>query len=339
MIVGHPGVGKTRTIREGRNLYNTIHEPKLAPISLTFASLVDKLVTSKRYFASAGDMAEPLEYNTMFICADELGAFVSKYDKEMTDGLSAFYDPDPYSQDRRTGDIRIKIKSPQINLLTGSTPQNLLATMPEQAWGQGFSSRNILIFSDERIIGDDFDIQRKADWTDLAADLTAISKLFGQFTVTESYRTAVKNWRDQGEPNVLTHPKLIHYNVRRRTHLYKLSMISAIDRGNALVLDVDDFNQALGWMLEAELFMPDIFKAGATSADAAAMEEIVNFIMINDKGPGVAEQAIVRFARDRVPLHSILRVIEILEQSGQIIDRGIDSRNGIRRYSVIPHHG
>lgn len=335
MIIGHPGVGKTRAIREGRKLYKTIHEPKLAPISLTWASLVDKMVKSKRQFLNPTADNKPMEYHTMYICADELGTFISKYDKEMTDGLSALFDPDDYSQDRRTGEIRISIKSPQVNMLCGSTPQNLMDTMPDSAWGQGFSARLIMIFSDERILGDDFETGTAADYTDLTADLTAISNLVGQFTVTESFRSAVNDWRALGEPPIPNHPKLIHYITRRRTHLYKLSMISALDRGNILVLDKSDFNRAMGWLLEAEAHMPDIFKAGATNADGQAMDEIANFIMINDKGHGVSEQAITHFARNRVPLHSILRVIEILEQSGQTWCRGMNSHTGLRYYSTV----
>ena len=94
-IVGHPGVGKSRTMREGRSYIQELPEFHLAPISMTFASLVDSLVRSKRNIICPPD--DPLEYNSMYICADELGAFMSKYDNEMIDGLSAFYDPDPYN--------------------------------------------------------------------------------------------------------------------------------------------------------------------------------------------------------------------------------------------------
>lgn len=334
-IVGHPGVGKSRTIYEGRMLYNTIHEPKLGPISMTSAAMMDRLVRSKRQYPATGPDGALMDYNTMYICADEMGAFISKYDKEMTDNLSSLYDVQQYDQERRTGEVRIKIKKPQINLICGTTPQNLLDTMPENAWGQGFSSRVIMVFSDERIKGDDFAENTSADYTDLEYELGIISNLTGQFTITESYRKAVNNWEDLGFPPVPNHPKLLHYNSRRKVHLYRLSMISAVDRGNVLVIDVSDFNRAMGWLLEAESTMPDIFKAGATNADGAAMDEITNFIMINDKGLGISEQAITHFARNRVPLHSILRVIEILEQSGQIWCRGMNSHTGLKYYSVV----
>jgi hypothetical protein len=333
-IVGHPGVGKTRTMREGRKYLEDLPEFHLAPISMTFASLVDSLITAKRTIIHPPH--DSLEYNSMYICADELGAFIHKYDNEMIDGLSAFYDPDPYQQVRRTNDLKIKIKSPQLNILCGTTPQNLTDLMPEKAWGQGFTSRLIMAFSDERIIGDDFAPEKARYSKDLEHDMAIINGLIGQFEVTEAYREAVNNWRALGEPPCPSHPKLLHYVTRRRTHLYKLSMISAIDRSNALILTRDDFNRAMNWMVEAEATMPEIFKAGAVNADGQAMEEIVHFIQINDRGHGVSEQKITRFASDRIPLNSVLRAVDILERTGQIHLRGIDRSTKLRFFSAGP---
>src|SRR6185312_6467643 len=155
LIVGHPGVGKTRIIRVVRSLATDLTGLHVAPISLTFAALVDCLDGAKRNWIVPG-AAEPYSFNSLYICAGEFGAFMHKYDNEMIDGLAAFYDPDPYQQVRRTMEHKPVIESPQINMLAGVTPQNLLHFMPERAWGQGFTSRVIMVFSDERIIGDDF---------------------------------------------------------------------------------------------------------------------------------------------------------------------------------------
>ena len=122
--------------------------------------------------------------------------------------------------------------------------------MPEKAWGQGFTSRLIMIFSDERIIGDDFAEVEKTYSADLAHDLEIINEQIGQFEVTQAYQDAVNNWRALGEQPVPSHPKLIHYVTRRRTHLYKLSMVSAIDRSNALILTRMTSNRAMGWLLK-----------------------------------------------------------------------------------------
>lgn len=335
-LIAHPGVGKTRIINEGRRIIQKTEEVILAPISMTFASMVDALSEAKVEIVRKPEGT--VRYNSMYIAADELGAFMHKYEPEMIDGLSHFYDPSPYQQVRRTNDINIRIESPQINILAGSTPQNLVGFMPEKAWGQGFTSRIVMVFSDQRIIVDDFDEHGPPRTDDLVHDLKHIAGLHGAFTITEAYRGAVNQWRKAGEPPVPDHPRLIHYLTRRRVHIYKLSMIASIDRDDSLYLTEADFFTALEWLSNAELFMPDVFKAGATNADAQAQDDIVHWMKITDTpGPdgkplGISEQRIIQYARDKVPVHSILRIIEILESTGQIQMVRQDRRTMVRYF-------
>lgn len=305
----------------------------IAPTSMTAASLIDQLLDSKRMIVRLPD--PPIEYNSMLIAADELGAFVHKYDNEMIAVLSAFYDPDPYGHNRRGKDIKIKIKSPQLNILCGSTPSNLMQFIPEGAWDQGFTSRLILVFSDERIIGDDFAAVTRTLSGDLLHDLKIINAQVGEYTVTEDYRNLVNNWREAGEEPKPDHPKLIHYNTRRRAHLYKLSIVAAIDKSNSTVLTAEDFHRAKAWLEEAEVYMGDIFKAGATGADAQAMEEIYHFAV--NIGKTVSEHRLVNFAAQRVPAHSVVRVLEIMMKSNRLEVAGVDKKTGARTWrAVIP---
>jgi len=332
-LVGHPGTGKTRTIRSAKQYPQEIVDFHFAPTSLTAASLIDALVESKRMLIRLPD--EPLEYNTMMIAADELGTFMHQYDDEMVSVLSAFYDPDPYGHNRRGKEIKIKIKRPQLNILCGTTPSNLLKFIPEGAWEQGFTSRIIMIFSDERIVGDDFAAETRGVSGELLHDIKIINSLVGEFKVTEDYRTCVNNWRALGEPPTPNHPKLLHYTTRRRVHLYKLSMVSAVDRSDVLLLTRDDFNRAMNWLVEAEAYMPDIFSAGAVGSDGKAMEEIHHLVMIADLGQGVPEHILVKHVRERVPAHSVMRVIDIMERSGMLKAITHDPKTGQRLFKAI----
>ena len=318
-LVGHPGVGKTRTIMSAAKFYRQLPEPHLAPTSMSMASLVDSLVDAKRTVINLPN--PPLEYNSMLICADELSAFMHKFDDEIIGGLTTFYDVTaPYSQRRRGNDLRILIKHPQLSILSGTTPSNLIKFMPENAWDQGFTSRVLMVFSDERIVSDDFFAATERDLpSDMLHDLNLINSLSGQFSATEDYRDAINNWRKLGQPPVPNHPKLLHYNTRRLAHLLKLSMVAAVDCGNQLLLTKEIFNRAMGWLLEAEVHMPDIFKAGGTGADSKAMDEIYHYVLASDlRRTGVAEHKLVNFARERVPAHSVMRVLEVMERSGML---------------------
>lgn len=333
-LVAHAGVGKTRSIMASKKYYMETPEPLSAPTSMSPSSMIDALHKSKRTIVRMPE--GPLEYNTMYITADELTAFMHQYDEEATGVLSQFYDPRPYGQTRRGNDLNIKIKSPQINLIVGATPSMLMKYMPESAWEQGFMTRVIMVFSDERTVGDDFADKDTSLNDDLVHDLRSISTLVGEFQVTEAYRNAVNKWRAAGEPPVPTHPKLIHYATRRRVHLYKLSMVSAIDRSDVLMLTEDDFFRAMTWLVDAEATMPDIFKAGAGNADAKAMDEIYHYVLTTSalfKG-SVPERKIINFAKERVPLHSIERVIGIMQSAGMIEAVAMDKRTGQRLWKA-----
>jgi hypothetical protein len=334
-LVAHPGVGKTRSIRAAKKYYLETPEPHAAPTSMSASSMIDALTKAKRKIVinDRGEM-DTLEYNSLYITGDELSAFMKAYDEEAIGTMSAFYDTTPYGQTRRGNDLNIKIPLPQLNLICGATPSTLLKYLPESAWEQGFCSRTIMIFSDERTIGDDFAEVDASLNPDLVHDLNSISGLVGRFEVTEEYRNAVNGWRALGEEPVPTHPKLIHYATRRRVHLYKLSMVSAIDRSDTLLLTRDDFNRAMGWLLEAEETMPDIFKAGAGNADARAMDEIYHFVLTSGVRGPVPERKIIAFAKERIPLHSIERVIKVMESAEMIKPVAIDKRTGLKCYKA-----
>ena len=313
-----------------------IQEFHFAPTSMTAPSLVDALVEAKRIIVRLGKGEDNLEYNAMTITAEELTAFMHDYSAEMIGVLSAFYDPDPYIHTRRGKDIRIKIKRPQLNIITGTTPSNLMKFLPEFAWDQGFTSRVCMVYSDERKFIDDFATQPVIVHEDLVYDLQVINSINGQILVSDEYHQAINNWRLLGEPPIPNHPKLIHYNTRRRVHLYKLSMVACIDRAGEMVLGTADFNKALGWLVEAERLMPSIFRVGSVSTDAKAMDEIHHFILMADRGKGVAEHKVVNCARDKVPAYAITTILETMERAKMIEAIGYDKGLRTRVWKALP---
>jgi len=300
------------------------------------ASLTDCLVECKRMVQRLPEA--PLEYHSMFVMADELSAFMDEYKVEMIGGLTTFYDVEtlPYGQHRRSKDIRIKIKRPQLNMLVGSTPSNLIKFIPEIAWDQGFTSRVILVFSDERPIGDIFDNPSRELPGDMLHDIKSINTLVGEFRAEVDYKREVNAWRKAGLPFVLNHPKLVHYNTRRLAHLLKLSMVASVNRGDSLVLTLADFETAKQWLVEVEGYMPEIFRAGALGADSRAMDEILHYVKATDvNGKGITETKLVRFTSERIPAHSVMRVIGIMVNSGMIRISSLNEKTGARSYSAV----
>lgn len=334
MLVAPPGIGKSRAIRKGYQLISAMPDPHIAPTSINAASIIDHLNECKRSI-----IAQPsFEYNSMAIMVSEFGTFMSEYENGLMSILTDFYNVTPYGQRRRgNNQLKIKIERPQLNMLIGATPDAIAKFMPEGAWGQGFASRIIFVYSGEKIRIDDFGGIPSDDLPqELYDDLKQINSCIGKFTVTEDYRNSVNLWRDANEelPSIPkpNHPKLTHYNTRRREILYRLSMTSALDRSNALVLMKEDFNRAMGWLLEAEQYMPQAFDLSNARSDDSAIEEIYHVIKSRN-GRVMSEPELIREVSRRVPAYAVYKLIDVMERSG-MIQTATRNRHGARTFKI-----
>lgn len=332
IIVGPPGVGKSRTIRVARNLLrplsgaetSTLH---LAPDSMTGASLTDALVEAKRVITTSWDGEGGQSFNSMVLMPDELSDFMKVYDEALIGKLTKFYDVDPYIETRVVGKIQRVIENSQLNMIAGSTTGHLLQKIPEWAWSQGFFSRTILIFGLERELNEDIFTEELRGSEHLAHDIKCIFTLHGQFRLDAEFREAVNAWRKQGELPRPTHPRFEHYCTRRLAHLLKLSMVSSADRNDSLRVELQDYHRARAWLEEAEREMPRVF-GHATSVDSTVLAEALHFI--GDKE--VSDKRLRRFLGDKIPAHSVSSIVDQLEKSGMVDVTKRDKLSGMAYY-------
>jgi hypothetical protein len=329
-LVGHAGIGKSRAITSAAKIVmEALPEIYFGATSMTRASLADYMCEAKRFLPQLP--GPPIEYNSLLVIADEFSAFMHEYDSALVAALVEFYDVNPYSEGRRVSQIRIKLQRPQLNILTGSTPSNLIHTLKDYVWDQGLMSRVIMIYSAERPLIDVFNTPLKGKPVNLIHDLKMIFKLEGKFQHTKAFEEATWNWKQLGLDPVPDHPKLKHYCTRRFAHLLKLSMIASIDRTNEMVLDVQDFNKAFGWLIEAEANMPLIFEVGSVSPDSRVMDEVAHWVGKHRKG--VSEHLVVNYIRERVPGYSVDAIMKTLIAARLIKAVGVD-KVGLRIFTT-----
>lgn len=329
-LVGHAGIGKSRAITSAANLVReALPEIFFGATSMTRASLVDYLVEAKRFLPQLPE--PPVEYNSMLVIADEFSAFMHEYDSALVAALVEFYDVNPYSEGRRVSQIRIKLQRPQLSILTGSTPSNLMNTLKDYVWDQGLMSRVILVYSAERPLIDVFNTPAKPKPNGLIHDLKMMFKLEGEFAHTKAFEEAMHNWKMLHLEPAPDHPKLRHYNSRRWAHLLKLAMIACVDRGNEMVLDTVDFNTAFGWLVDVEALMPMIFQVGSVAPDSRVMDEVAHFV--KKHGKGVSEYQIVNYIRQHVPGYSVDAIFKNMIAARMIKQVGVD-KLGLRVYTT-----
>lgn len=321
VIVAPAGVGKSVITNTVREFWAGLEDHYVSSDSVTKASLVDELKMSERKgVITAGGGLDTFLFHSLKILSNELGVLIPGYDNEFMNTLTHLYDNHPYSERRRSKDLHFKLEKPQLNLLAATTPSYLNDVMPVGAWDQGFISRVIMVYSGKTQIRELFgeevgnkDLQRK-----LQADLVHIGKLYGKMSFEEDAVTAISEWHKAEGPPVPDHPRLVHYCTRRTAHLLKLCMVASAAESDDLVIRLEHFTQALDWLIEAESYMPDIFKAMSNGGDSNVIKETWHYayqLHMKEKKP-ILENRLILFIQGRTPSHNVMRILEVMERGG-----------------------
>lgn len=319
-LIGPAGVGKSLCTALSYDLLSSIRTPEtpifIAPTSVTKASLADALNKAERRVIKLHEKIPITSFNSLQVIANELGVFLPAWDGDFMSTLTDLWDNGRYHETRRTSKVEINIPKAQLNMLSATTPAYLNSLLPEGAWEFGFMSRVINIYSGETAYTDIFaELDHDgAAYRNLVSDLSDIYNIWGEFSLTDEVKEAVNAWARQGGQPRPDHPKLIHYVTRRLAHLLKLCIIACAASSSDRAITLDHYAEALSWLVEAESFMPDIFKALKVGGDQRSMEECWHFAyqyFMKHKQP-VPEHLLVMFLGERVPAHSVDRILDVM---------------------------
>jgi hypothetical protein len=325
LLVGGAGIGKSLCTNIVHDLLSEVRTPEtpfhIAPTSVTKASLIDSLADADRRIIRPMESPAVVSFNSLTIVPNEFGVFLPSWEGDFMSTLTDLWDCKHYSETRRTAKINISIPAAQLNMFSATTPAYLTTLLPEGAWEQGFMSRMLIVYSGEVIHTDlfNYDLLEGAnqDYLDLVSDLKEIYKVYGEVQVSDEAKVAINEWAKAGGPPIPDHPKLTSYNARRAAHLLKLCIIAAMASDSDRIVTLDHFAEALDWLVALEAFMPDIFKSMKAGGDGRAIEECWHYcyqIYLKNKEP-VPEHRVVHFLQERVPVHNIGRILEVMERA------------------------
>lgn len=322
LLVSPPGVGKSQAISRAGDMWAAVNSLHVAPDSVTRASLIDCLEAATTRITSP-DKTSLTTFHALTVPASEFGVLVPSHDLEFLNTLNHIFDcPGKYRENRRSRSKQVDIERPMLNILGGTQPAYLATLLPEEAWGMGFTSRLIMVYSAQSVPIELFNI-RPIDEPlkkSLIADLEHMTTLFGKLEFNPQARFMLETWAAKGLPPVPTHSRLQNYNARRLLHILKLCMIASVSRNSNLVIEPEDVNRARDWLLEAEDLMPDIFRDMAGKSDVQVIDDLHGYMWrmyARDKKP-LHVSRIVQFLQGKVPSEKVMRILDLCERSHTI---------------------
>ena len=267
---------------------------------------------------------------SMLIHADELSNLFGKasYISDLMSFLTAAYTAKAKLDFLTRSRSLTSVRNPCIGLLAGTTPDSMSEIFPSLTLASGLIGRILLVVGErgERVSKPKL---KKTLFPNLVHDLTEISKLYGEMTVTKEAEETFDSWY-KGLPE---HPpaELSTYYERKHDHVWKASIIMSISESDKMIITRDHFLSAIQAVELVEARMGEVLSyIGATSQSSTA-DYVFSFIKAKHPEP-LSHSILLRRVYRRIQgLGDFKDIIETLIEQNRIVMAA--SRQGIY-YSI-----
>lgn len=266
-LVGPPGiVAKSTTVSVGMSLLKKVKGVKFGPASVTWQSLIERLMESRIDFKLPGGEFMPM--SALTIAAKELGTFLDPNNREMIDNLVDWWDCRLESWERSTRMHGVEtILNPWVSIIAATTPSWVADNFKQSFLGGGFASRGIYVYADTKrrhtaYLSQTIPPGQKHLEKLLVEDLQQIASICGAFQLTPEARKWGTTWYEtlqKESADKFENERISGYLARKQTHLHKVALIISASHKDDLWIDVEDLQRAEALLAECEADIPKVF--------------------------------------------------------------------------------
>lgn len=300
MLIGSPGTKKSSAIKIGARLlkqagYNTFAAKKTRQemFLLDMAEQSDRAIRANGWediegvdildqnlWGDSVDVTEnyanrpPAE---VFVAADEFNNFIGLGNLDFMSILGELWDYEGVYDNKLKGSKHVFIPNPTVSILGGNTPTGFAEAFPEQAIGQGFFSRLLLVYGEPSGVKFTFppppDLEIQANLITLLHKIKkeVIGEALMTPEATELLHTIYHTWES------LEDLRFEHYSNRRLTHLIKLCLIVTAARVDTKI-EVRDVLYANTLLTFTEQRMPKALGEFGKARNSAVTHKIMTVI-------------------------------------------------------------
>jgi hypothetical protein len=231
--------------------------------------------------------------------------------------LTAFYDCKDHWTYHTKLDGEQKLNNLCLGLLGGSNPEFLREALPEAAIGSGLTRRMVLVYTSGRSEPVPYPQMNKGLFPSLIHHLNKISQLNGSFLVTndtmevygEEYTRFCKEsklWKD---------PMTASYaGCARTSHVWKVAMAVAMARKWTLVIEPQDFIDAVHLLEQQEKNLPQLLRSLTMSEIGKHMEWVKSLV----RGGVKTRLELLKICSNKLTNYDLDIILDTLDSGGFI---------------------
>ena len=280
VLVGPSATGKGTAMKYAYDIIEHVPAIRLSAQSTSLQALIRRM---KETNLTDIDMetGDQIFHSSLTVFSNEFTVFLGYHNRELITALCDWYDCgnrwvyDTISRDKE------EIIGVWVNILGGTTPDNIQSSLPMEAIGGGLTSRIIFVNEEKKnkLVVFPSTTQREIDLQQhLIHDLEQITLLSGSYRFTQDASDYYASWCYAADANPpFQDSKFDGYCGRRRNHLLSLSMICSASRGESLVLTADDVKRSAYLLNEVENKMGVVFRGMGRSDISSLISDAIVF--------------------------------------------------------------
>ena len=310
VLVGPSATGKGTAMKYAYDIMEQIPAIKMSSQATSLQALIRRMKDTNLTDIDV-ETGEQLYHSSLTIFSNEFTVFLGYHNRELIAAMCDWYDcHNRWSYDTIKRD-KEEVIGLWVNLLAGTTPDNIQTSLPMEAIGGGLTSRIIFVSEDKKnklvvfpsTTNRELELQQH-----LIHDLEQITLMSGVFRFTEDAMGFYTEWCHIADKNPPFHsPKFDGYCGRRRNHLLSLSMVCSASHSSNMVISKDDLERAATLLAEVEVRMGTVFRGIGKSDISSLVNDAIVFIE-NSETPDIPvwqfarqfEGNMDKFAMDRV---------------------------------------
>ena len=254
MLVGDSGTKKSTAIRDAVEFMGMAGYSNFPNVRSSSDKFLDDL--ADRVYQREGSVQEmldnPIGETKLVLALDEAKDFFCYGGSDIQSSMIRLYDcPDEYKTTSRTNSYKT-VTEPTVSYIGGATPKSLAAIIPPESRSDGLLGRTFLVME---TIRPEYVPQPFADKKKLVNAATRLGRYIAGAREVKLDEAALKFINEVGKLRVgPPDSRLDSYVERRRDHLLKFAIVTAVCRGSR-VINLDVVKYAHTIMLYCECTM------------------------------------------------------------------------------------